>query len=100
MVTQEAVLQALRECYDPEIPINIVDLGLIYGVEIVEDKVKVKMTLTSPGCPLHSFVAQSVRQRIEKIEGVHQAEVEIMWQPAWTPERMSPEARKSLGWAK
>ncbi len=98
MVTQEQVLEKLKECYDPEIPLNIVDLGLVYGIDIVEDRVKVTMTLTSPGCPLHAFIADSVKKRIEQTEGVRQAEVEVVWQPAWTPERMSPEARSKLGW--
>lgn len=99
MVTREQVLEALKECYDPEIPLNIVDLGLVYDIDILENRVKVTMTLTSPGCPLHSSIADSVRRKIEQIEGVRQAEIQVVWQPAWTPERMSPEARNKLGWS-
>lgn len=100
MVTKEAVLEVLKGCYDPEIPINIVDLGLVYGVDIAEDTVKVKMTLTAPGCPLHATITKDVQGRLEKIQGVHQAKVELVWQPPWSPERMSAEARKTLGWSK
>lgn len=99
MVAHQQVLEKLKECYDPEIPLNIVDLGLVYDIDIVENKVKVVMTLTSPGCPLHSSIADSVRRKIEQIEGVRQAEVEIVWQPPWTPERLSPAARQKLGWS-
>ncbi|MFQ5826335.1 MAG: metal-sulfur cluster assembly factor [Dehalococcoidia bacterium] len=100
MATKEEVMAALRNCYDPEIPLSIVDLGLVYDVDILEDIVRVRMTLTAPGCPLHSTIARSVEGEIEKIEGVGKAEVEVVWQPPWTPERMSPEARKKLGWSK
>lgn len=97
MVEKEEVMKALKNCYDPEIPINIVDLGLIYDVQIRDDKVQVKMTLTAPGCPMHSFIAQDVKQQLEKINGVKEAVVEIVWEPPWTPDRMSQEAKKQLG---
>jgi len=97
MVEKEEVIKALKNCYDPEIPINIVDLGLIYDVQILDDKVHVKMTLTAPGCPMHSFIAQDVKQQLEKIKGVKEAFVEIVWEPPWTPDRMSQEAKKQLG---
>lgn len=99
MVARESVVEALRECYDPEIPLSIVDLGLVYDISIAGGAVKVKMTMTSPGCPLHASMAEMVRQRLQKLEGVTVAEVEVVWQPPWTPERMSPEARKRLGWS-
>ncbi len=100
MVTEDDVMAALKNCYDPEIPLNIVELGLVYDIVVQEDKVRVRMTLTSPGCPLHATIARSVEQEIEKIAGVSKAEAEVVWQPPWTPERMSPEARKKLGWSK
>lgn len=99
MVTQEKVLEALKECYDPEIPVNIVDLGLVYGVEVEEDKVNVKMTLTAPGCPLHATIANDVRSHVLSVEGVKDAKVDIVWEPPWTPARITPEGRKELGWA-
>ncbi len=95
-LTVDGVMNALRNCYDPEIPVNIVDLGLVYGVAIDEDKVKVRMTLTTMGCPAHAYLMHQVQTEIEKIPGVKMAEVEIVWDPPWTPDKMSPEARKRL----
>jgi metal-sulfur cluster biosynthetic enzyme len=94
--TVDGVMSALRNCYDPEIPVNIVDLGLIYGVAIVDDNVKVRMTLTTMGCPAHAYLMHQVQTEIEKIPGVKKAEVEIVWDPPWTPDKMNPEARKRL----
>jgi FeS assembly SUF system protein len=98
MVTQEQVIDALKNCYDPEIPLSIVELGLVYEVRVEGGDVHVKMTLTAPGCPLHATISQSVKQEIEKLPGVGQAEVEVVWQPPWTPDRMTPEAKERLGW--
>ncbi len=97
MVSKEEVIAALRECYDPEIPVNIVDLGLVYDVQIKNDEVHVKMTLTAPGCPMHSTITQNVKQKIEQVKGVRRAAVEIVWEPEWTPERMSLDAKRQLG---
>jgi metal-sulfur cluster biosynthetic enzyme len=94
--TVDGIMNALRNCYDPEIPVNIVDLGLIYGVAIVNDDVKVRMTLTTIGCPAHAYLMNQVQTEIEKIPGVKKAEVEIVWEPPWTPDKMSPEAKKRL----
>jgi len=96
-ITQDDVYAALRECYDPEIPVNVVDLGLIYDVKIIDTWVGVKMTLTTPGCGMSGMIAQSVRNRVLALPGVKDADVRIVWEPAWTPERMSAEARKRLG---
>lgn len=95
-LTVDGVMNALRNCYDPEIPVNIVDLGLIYGVAIDEDKVKVRMTLTTIGCPAHAYLMNQVQKEIEKIPGVKNAEVEVVWEPPWTPDKMSAEAKKRL----
>ncbi len=95
-LTVDGVMNALRNCYDPEIPVNIVDLGLVYGVDIDQDNVKVRMTLTTMGCPAHAYLMHQVQTEIEKIPGVKKAEVEIVWDPPWTPDKMSPEARKRL----
>lgn len=95
-LTQETVLNALRSVYDPEIPVNVVDLGLIYQVKIIDDWVGVKMTLTSPGCGLADQIANEIREKILDIPGVVNGDVRIIWQPPWTPEMMSPEARKKL----
>jgi len=99
MVSKSDVMDALREVYDPEIPINVVDLGLIYDVRAEGDKVHIKMTMTAPGCPLHSLIARRVKQRVEALEGVTGAEVEVVWEPRWTPVMMSSEAKKKLGLA-
>jgi len=101
-VTQDEVMNALKQCYDPEIPVNIVDLGLIYDVRFdsaPEDKqdVTVDMTLTSQGCPAHVQISDQVRSRLEQLPGVRAAQVNIVWSPAWTPERLSADARKQLG---
>jgi metal-sulfur cluster biosynthetic enzyme len=101
-VTQDEVLDALRQCYDPEIPVNIVDLGLIYEIrcesaaEDVQD-VTVDMTMTSQGCPEHVNISAQVKARIEQLPGVRNATVNIVWNPPWGPERLSPEAKKQLG---
>ena len=95
-LTVDGVMNALRNCYDPEIPVNIVDLGLVYGVAIDSNNVKVRMTLTTMGCPAHAYLMHEVQTQIEKIPGVKKAEVEIVWDPPWTPDKMSPEAKKRL----
>jgi metal-sulfur cluster biosynthetic enzyme len=103
-VTEQDVLSALRSCYDPEIPVNIVDLGLIYGVKFApadsdteKQDVTVDMTLTAQGCPEHVNISAQVKSRVEQLPGVRNANVNVVWTPAWTPERLSPDARKQLG---
>lgn len=97
-VREEEVLNALREVYDPELPFNVVDLGLVYGVEVNGSKVKVKMTLTAIGCPLASYLVDMVEEVIkEKVPGVEEVKVELVFDPPWTPERMAPEVRRLLG---
>lgn len=95
-ITEESIYSALRECYDPEVPVDIVSLGLVYGVTIVDDWVGVKMTLTSPGCPASNMISQQVKERVKKVPGVGDADVRIVWQPQWDASRMSDEARKKL----
>ena len=100
--TQEEVLTALKDCYDPEIPVNIVDLGLIYGVKFdaAEDEkqdVTIDLTLTSQGCPAHVTIGEQIKMRLLQLPGVRNANVNVVWSPPWTPERISPEARKQLG---
>jgi FeS assembly SUF system protein len=92
-------MEALKNCYDPEIPVNIVDLGLVYDVKIIDDKnVYIKMTLTAPGCPVGPFVAEQVREAVMTlVEGVEKVDVEIVFDPPWTPDRMSDEAKALLG---
>jgi metal-sulfur cluster biosynthetic enzyme len=106
-VTEQDVLSALRSCYDPEIPVNIVDLGLIYNVAFADvpadtpenpkQDVTIEMSLTSPGCPEHVNISAQVKSRLEQLPGIRNAAVNVVWTPAWTPERLSPDARKQLG---
>ncbi|MEO8167957.1 MAG: iron-sulfur cluster assembly protein [bacterium] len=96
-ITEASIYDALRNCYDPEIPVNLVDLGLIYDVKIIDDWVGVKMTLTSPGCGMSGMISQNVRDNVLKVPGVKDTDVRIVWQPAWTSAMMSEEAKKKLG---
>lgn len=97
MVTKEQVFEALQECYDPEIPVNIVDLGLVYDVQVQDETVAVKMTLTAPGCGMGSMIAADARQKILALDGVIDATVDLVWDPPWDPSRISEEAKQKLG---
>jgi len=97
MVTKEEILEALKEVYDPEIPVDIVNLGLIYDVKIEDGKVKILMTLTAIGCPVGPLIVDMVKLRLLKLEEVNEVEVELTFDPPWTPDRMSEEAKKKLG---
>jgi len=97
MVTKEQVYEALQECYDPEIPVNIVDLGLVYDVQVNEDKVDVKMTLTTPGCGMGGMIASNAQSLIMDLPGVAEARVDVVWDPPWDPGRISEEAKQKLG---
>lgn len=93
----EAVIAALKDIYDPEIPVNIYDLGLIYNVEIDEGHVMVTMTLTTPHCPVAESMPAEVELRVGAVPGVGDAEVNLVWDPPWSPQNMSDEARLELG---
>jgi len=98
MVTEEAIREALKEVYDPEIPFNIVDLGLIYNIDIREGgQVNILMTLTTPWCPVGPFLAEQVREVVKLVPGVEEVEVEITFDPPWDPSMMSEEAKEGLG---
>lgn len=96
-VTEPQVYEALREVYDPEIPVSIVDLGLVYDVKIIDDWVGVRMTLTTPGCGMAQAIAGMVRERVLTLPGVSEADVRLVWEPAWNPAMMSDAAKKKLG---
>jgi metal-sulfur cluster biosynthetic enzyme len=115
-ITEQEVLSALKSCYDPEIPVNIVDLGLIYTINFApatsdtlesasagtpeteaKQDVTVDMTLTAQGCPEHVNISAQVKSRIEQLPGVRNCNVNIVWTPPWTPERLSTDAKKQLG---
>ena len=96
-IIEAEVLEALRTCFDPEIPVNIVDLGLVYDVEIDGGKVAVKMTLTAPGCGMGTMIAADAKQRIMTLEGVEDATVDLVWDPPWNPSMINEEAKQRLG---
>jgi len=97
MITEEQVRNALKNVYDPEIPVNIVDLGMIYEIKVEDDVVSVKMTLTAPGCPLASTIIQQVESEISGLNPKDQ-KVDLVFEPQWTPDLMSDEAKETLGW--
>jgi metal-sulfur cluster biosynthetic enzyme len=106
-LTEEDVLTALRDVYDPELPVNIVDLGLVYRVAVAPDpdapgmvprqKVEIDITMTSKGCPAHERIIEHVQNRLAGLREISTAAVNLVWEPAWGPQRISPAARKQLG---
>jgi metal-sulfur cluster biosynthetic enzyme len=106
-LTEANVLTALRDCFDPEVKLNLVDLGLIYDVKLEPDteatpafprqKVKIRMTLTSPSCPASGLILEQVRNRLAGIRDISSTEIDLVWEPKWTPHRISEEGRKQLG---
>lgn len=95
---EASIIKELKKIYDPEIPMNIVDLGLIYGFEWHGDDVVLKMTLTAPGCPVAGILAEEIKTAIEKVPQVTKATVDMVWEPPWTPERMSEFAKRQFGY--
>ena len=100
--SEKAVWDAMRTCFDPEIPVNIVDLGLVYDLSIEKtpsgaNAVDVKMTLTAPGCGMGPVIAEDARKKIAALPSVEQAKVHIVWDPVWSPRMISEEGRRSLG---
>lgn len=99
MITKEMVMQKLSEVIDPEIGLNIVEMGLIYSVEINGDIVNVKMTLTAPGCPLQNTLVSIAKDAIQQLPGIKDSNIQIVWDPPWHPSMMSNEAKKKLGFS-
>ncbi|USI74337.1 SUF system Fe-S cluster assembly protein [Sphingomonas morindae] len=93
----DGVIDALKDIYDPEIPVNIYDLGLVYGVDVAGDHVAVTMTLTTPHCPVAESMPGEVELRVAQVPGVATAEVNLVWDPPWDPQKMSDEAKLELG---
>lgn len=96
-ITQNEVMNYLKTVIDPEIGLNIVELGLIYGIEISDVEIIVTMTLTTAGCPMHSSMTTWVENSVKLLDRNRNVKVNLVWQPAWTPDRMSPEAKEKLG---
>jgi metal-sulfur cluster biosynthetic enzyme len=107
LLTEQDILTALRDVYDPELPVNIVDLGLVYRVAIAPDpdapgmvprqKVEIDVTMTSQGCPAHELILEKIKNRLAGLQQISRTSVTLTWEPPWTPHRISPEARKQLG---
>jgi len=96
-LTEEVVRQALRQVKDPELDMNIIDLGLVYDVEVAGGDVRVNMTLTSPGCPAGPMITNDAYRVLRGLQGVTDVDIEIVWEPYWTPERMDPKVRALMG---
>jgi metal-sulfur cluster biosynthetic enzyme len=97
-ITDEQVFDALRKCMDPEIPVNVVDLGLIYNVKIdPTNDVGIEMTMTTRGCPLHDTLVSDVKRSVGKITGIRNIDVKIVWEPPWTSDKINPAVRERLG---
>ena len=100
-ITSQQIRDSLKQCMDPEIPINIVDMGLIYEINVTDDnKVDVKMTMTTRGCPLHETLVSDVKRYANMVPGVRDINIEIVWEPSWTPEKMSDEGKKLINYGK
>ena len=101
MPTKEEIYEVLSMCYDPEIPVNIVDLGLVYDMRISaeaeQNRIDVKMTLTAPGCGMGTSIAADARRKLLALPDVVEANVDLVWDPPWTPQMISPEGRERLG---
>lgn len=99
MITKDCILTALRDVIDPELGINIVDLGLVYDVQVSDAQVCISMTMTTPACPLHSYLKQSAQDAIRgHIPEVRSVKVDLVWEPPWHPTMMSTQAKHRLGW--
>ena len=96
-LNEEAVRRAMRQVKDPELDMNIVDLGLVYDVEVTDGHVRIAMTLTSPGCPAGPMITNDAYKVVRALEGVEDVDVEIVWEPYWTPERIDPKVRALMG---
>jgi len=96
LVSREEIVEALKKVYDPEIPINVVDLGLIYKIDIVNDTVHIDMTMTAPGCPLAFYIVSLVKNAVKEVPGVKDVKVRLIWDPPWSPEMATEEGKRKL----
>ena len=94
--TEEEVLRMLKTVFDPEIPVNVYDLGLIYKIDIQGDTCNIEMTLTAPGCPAADFLVEDIKQKVGTVKGINTVNVEIVFEPEWTQDRMSEQAKLEL----
>jgi metal-sulfur cluster biosynthetic enzyme len=96
-LTDAAVRETLRAVKDPELNLNIIDLGLVYGVEVEDGNVRIEMTLTSPGCPAGPQIMNDIHKTLRAVDGVKDVDIDIVWEPYWTPERIEPKIRAMMG---
>ncbi len=96
-IDRESALDALQEVIDPELGYNIVDLGLIYGLEVDSGVIKVTMTMTTPGCPAQDYIRSGVYERGMSLPGVRDVTIDVVWEPAWSPQKMTPPAKAHFG---
>ncbi len=96
MITKEEILEQLKEVSDPEIGMDVVNLGLVYDIEINDDRVYIKMTMTAPTCPVTPWILSEAQRVVENLENVEAADVELVWDPPWNPEMMTDEAKEAL----
>ncbi|MCK4319801.1 metal-sulfur cluster assembly factor [Candidatus Micrarchaeota archaeon] len=94
---KKKVLEKLKEVIDPEVGVNVVDLGLIYGVEVKGDTIVIKMSFTTPSCPLLGFLVNQVQEKAKELKEVKEVKVELVWDPPWSPERISEEGKRVMG---
>ena len=96
-VSPQAVEDSLKQCMDPEVPLNIVEMGLIYGIDVADNNdVNIKMTMTTQGCPLHETLVQDATRYVKKVPGVNNVNIDIVWDPPWTMDKMSEEAKTKI----
>ncbi len=95
--TTEEIREALKDVFDPELGYNIVDLGLVYDLKVVDEVAMVSMTLTTPGCPASDIIQGGVKQRLEEMEGIDGVDIAVVWEPRWSPQAMSPAAKEHFG---
>ena len=96
-ITKDSVIEIMKQVYDPEIPVNVVDLGLVYDIQVHEGDVHILMTLTAPGCGMGPMIAQQAEWAVSELEGVEDVEVEMTFDPPWTPELITEDGKKLLG---
>ena len=96
-ITRDDVVEALRDVYDPEIPVNIVDLGLVYDIKVEDGDIDIQMTLTFAGCGMGPYIAQQAEWRLAELDGAEDINVEMVYEPPWTPDMITEEGKKSLG---
>jgi metal-sulfur cluster biosynthetic enzyme len=97
MPDQALIYEKLKQIYDPEVGINIVDMGLIYSLDIADNKVEITMTLTSPGCPAGPQILSQVDNQVKTLDGIEDVDIKVVWSPPWSPDMLSEEARDQLG---